>query len=148
MDTSLLKASCSMENLSSDILREIMDFLDPSWDDYSIATHWIRMPKHYKHSENQRDISDFARLRLVCKRFSTLGASYLFRCVVQRFNRQSFRRLECLSEHPELGCHVRKFVYLMPYLYVKGRLAASRIFFLHPPFLFLSLPGRYLKETT
>ena len=109
-----------MENLPSDILREIFDLLDPNWDDYSTANYWLRIPKRYKHAENRRDLSDLARLRLVCKRFSSLGAPYLFRCVVQRFNRESFRRLECLAEHPELGNHVKQFVYLMPYLYVKG----------------------------
>lgn len=109
-----------MENLPSDILREIFDLLDPNWDEYSTANYWLRIPKRYKHAESQRDLSDLARLRLVCKRFSSLGASYLFRCVVQRFNRESFRRLERLAEHPELGNHVRQFVYLMPYLYVKG----------------------------
>ncbi|KAF8471718.1 hypothetical protein BDZ91DRAFT_716377 [Kalaharituber pfeilii] len=108
-----------MDVLPTDILREIFDFLDPNWDDYSTATYWVQIPRRYKHPEGRRDLSDLARLRLVCKRFSSLGAQYLFRCVVQRFNRESFRRLECLAEHPELGRHVRKFVYLMPYLYVE-----------------------------
>lgn len=127
-----------MDHLPTDLLREIFDLLDPNWDDYSSPNHWVRSPRsYYKHPENRRDLSDLARLRLVCKRFSSLGAQYLFRCVVQRFNRRSFRRLECLAEHPELGRHVKKFVYLMPYLYVQGT------YYISPhchPFAYLHMP--------
>ena len=110
-----------MDILPNDILREILDFLDPNWDGYSTTNDWAQQPKCYNTpSDNRRDLSDLANLRLVCKRLNTLAIPYLFRCVVQRFSRRSFRRLECLAEHPELGRHVKKFVYLMPYLYVEG----------------------------
>jgi hypothetical protein len=60
-------------------------------------------------------------MRLVSKRFSELAAPYLFRSIGLRFNLKSFGRLERLAEQPKLARHVKKFVYLMPYLYVEGK---------------------------
>lgn len=37
---------------------------------------------------------------------------------------KSFGRLERLAERPKLARHVKKFVYLMPYLYFEGKAKA------------------------
>lgn len=118
-------SSCSMhephtmETLPTEVFNEILDKFEPGLHELSRANPWAR-PRPYK-PEHIDSKQHFARLRLVCKRFSELAAPYLFRSIGLRFNLRSFDRLERLSEHPELARHVKKFVYLMPYLYDQGK---------------------------
>ncbi|KAG0642592.1 hypothetical protein HOY80DRAFT_608844 [Tuber brumale] len=107
-----------METLPTEVFNEILDQFEPGLHELPRANPWAR-PRPYK-PEHIDSKQHFARLRLVSKRFSELAAPYLFRSIGLRFNMKSFSRLERLSEQPKLAKHVKKFVYLMPYLYVEG----------------------------
>ncbi|CUS08253.1 unnamed protein product [Tuber aestivum] len=107
-----------METLPTEVFNEILDQFEPGLHDLPRANPWAR-PRPYK-PEHIDSKQYFARLRLVSKRFSELAAPYLFRSIGLRFNLKSFGRLERLSDQPKLAKHVKKFVYLMPYLYVEG----------------------------
>ncbi|PWW80105.1 hypothetical protein C7212DRAFT_273691 [Tuber magnatum] len=108
-----------METLPTEVFNEILDQFEPGLHELPRANPWAR-PRPYK-PEHIDSKQHFARLRLVSKRFSELAAPYLFRSIGLRFNMKSFGRLERLSEQPKLAKHVKKFVYLMPYLYVEGK---------------------------
>lgn len=108
----------TMETLPAEVFNEILDQFEPGLHELPRANPWAR-PRPYK-PEHINSKQHFARLRLVCKRFSELAAPYLFRSIGLRFNIKSFDRLEQLAEHPKLARHVKKFVYLMPYLYFEG----------------------------
>lgn len=112
-----------METLPTEVFNEILDQFEPGLHELPRANPWAR-PRPYK-PEHLDSKQHFARLRLVCKRFSELAAPYLFRNIGLRFNLRSFDRLERLAEQPMLARHVKKFVYFMPYLYDQGK--ANRI---------------------
>lgn len=109
----------TMETLPTEVFNEILDQFEPGVHELHRANPWAR-PRPYK-PEHIDSKQHFARLRLVSKRFSELAAPYLFRSIGLRFNLKSFGRLERLSERPKLARHVKKFVYLMPYLYDQGK---------------------------
>lgn len=112
----------TMETLPTEVFNEILDQFEPGLHEFPRANPWAR-PRPYK-PEHIDSKQHFARLRLVCKRFSELAAPYLFRSIGLRFNMKSFGRLERLAERPKLARHVKKFVYLMPYLYFEGKAKA------------------------
>lgn len=109
----------TMETLPTEVFNEILDKFEHGLHELPRANPWAR-PRPYK-PEHLDSKQHFARLRLVCKRFSELAAPYLFRSIGLRFNLKSFDRLERLAEQPMLARHVKKFVYLMPYLYDQGK---------------------------
>ncbi|KAI5803861.1 hypothetical protein EDC01DRAFT_611607 [Geopyxis carbonaria] len=111
-----------METLPAEVFNELLDQLEPRGREGSSTNPrrnpWA-LPQPYRpdHIDSRQH---FASLRLVCKRFSELAAPYLFRSIGLRFNTKSFQRLEKLAENEKLSRHVKKFVYLMPYLYEEG----------------------------
>ncbi|KAK6512533.1 hypothetical protein TWF481_001418 [Arthrobotrys musiformis] len=107
-----------MNRLPTDVLREVLDQLDPEYTDVtSRMKFWTPRKNDFG---SQTVIADLRRFRLVCKRFAELGAQYLFRTIAHRYNSKSFKRLSDLADHPVFASHVKKFVYLMPYFYVQG----------------------------
>ena len=116
--------SMSIESLSNDILKEILDHVvsDPRRsvsidrrDHLSVES--FRPPSPPPPSQAQ-DIGNF---RLTCKRFSELGASYQFARVSLRFSASGFRILEKISEFPHLAKHTKKFSYLVPPFYGQSK---------------------------
>ena len=126
-----------MESLSTDVLREILDHLDPDYNDSNTrGKHWNPPRNERGARATQADIRQF---RLVCRRFADLGAQYLFRTIAHRYNSKSFDRLSNLADHPVYGGYVKKFVYLMPYFYVKG-LFLDPLFPIYPPVIIHPIP--------
>jgi hypothetical protein len=116
-----------MENLPAEIFNELLDQLEPGGREVptvdSRRNPWARpQPCKPDHIDSRHH---YASLRLVCKRFDNLAAPYLFRSIGLRFNAKSFSRLASLAGNPVLARHVKKFVYLMPYIYEEGRLYPS-----------------------
>ncbi|KAK6508628.1 hypothetical protein TWF506_010709 [Arthrobotrys conoides] len=107
-----------MNRLPTDVLREVLDQLDPEYTDVTSRMKFWTPRKHDVGS--QTVIADLRQFRLVCKRFADLGAQYLFRTIAHRYNSKSFKRLSDLADHPVFAAHVKKFIYLMPYFYVQG----------------------------
>ncbi|RPA75207.1 hypothetical protein BJ508DRAFT_380197 [Ascobolus immersus RN42] len=113
-----------MDKLPTDVLREIVDYLDASPENFQMNyTKWP--PKRYYPARqgqgNDGDSDTILSLRLVNRRFGEICASYIFRCVVHRnFNRRGFEQLQMLAEKSHLAAHVKKFVYLVPYRFVEG----------------------------
>ncbi|KAI5821296.1 hypothetical protein BZA77DRAFT_3752 [Pyronema omphalodes] len=111
-----------MENLPAEIFNELLDQLEPGGRDVptsdSHRNPWARpQPCKPDHIDSRHH---YASLRLVCKRFDNFAAPYLFRSIGLRFNAKSFNRLASLAGNPVLARHVKKFVYLMPYIYEEG----------------------------
>jgi len=121
-----------MDKLPTDVLREIVDYLDSSPENFQMNyTKWP--PKRYYPARqgpyDDRGTNTIFSLRLVNKRFSKIGASYIFRCVVHRnFNRKGFEQLQMPADKPHLAVHVKKFVYLVPYRFVEGRFPFSNAY--------------------
>ncbi|KAF3938864.1 hypothetical protein ABW19_dt0208355 [Dactylella cylindrospora] len=107
-----------MNRLPTDVLREVLDQLDPEYTDVTSRMKFWTPRKNDIGS--QTVITDLRQFRLVCKRFADLGAQYLFRTIAHRYNSKSFNRLSNLADHPVFANHVKKFIYLMPYFYVQG----------------------------
>jgi hypothetical protein len=111
-----------MERLPAEVFNEVLDHLEPrgreSPAEASRRNPWAQPQPHKPDHIDSRQ--HYSRLRLVCKRFDELATPYLFRSIGLRFNLKSFGRLEKLAARPGLSRHVRKFVYLMPYLYEEG----------------------------
>ncbi|KAK6538590.1 hypothetical protein TWF694_010168 [Orbilia ellipsospora] len=107
-----------MNRLPTDVLREVLDQLDPEYTDVTSRMKFWTPRKNDIGS--QTVIADLRQFRLVCKRFADLGAQYLFRTIAHRYNSKSFNRLSNLADHPIFASHVKKFIYLMPYFYVQG----------------------------
>ena len=107
-------------NLSNDILKEILDRFetDPQHSvgidrRNHLSVESFRPPSPLLPSQ----VQDIGNFRLVCKRFSDLGAAYQFARVSVRFSSSGFRRLERIAEVPRLSKHTRKFSYLVPPFY-------------------------------
>ncbi|KAK6347292.1 hypothetical protein TWF696_007364 [Orbilia brochopaga] len=107
-----------MNRLPTDVLREVLDQLDPEYTD--ITTRMKFWTPRRNDFGSQTVMTDLRQFRLVCKRFAELGAQYLFRTIAHRYNSRSFKRLSDLADHPVFANHVKKFIYLMPYFYVQG----------------------------
>lgn len=80
----------------------------------------IREPRTRRLSTVGGSIEDICTLRLVCKHFAVAGERLLFSRVVTRFSKSGLKKLETLAGWPHLAKNVRKFSYLVPYLYVDG----------------------------
>jgi hypothetical protein len=113
-----------MEELPAEVFNELLDHLEPRGRrEGPMASPrrnpWAQ-PQPYRpdHIDSRQH---YAALRLVCKKFNALATPYLFRSIGLRYNSKSFERLERLAACPHLSKHVRKFVYLMPYLYEEGK---------------------------
>lgn len=121
-----------MDKLPTDVLREIVDYLDSNSENFQMNyTKWP--PKRYypvrQPPGRGEEVKTIFSLRLVNRRFAEICASYLFRCVVHRsFNRKGFEQLQMLAEKPHLAAHVKKFVYLVPYRFVEGIIFLSLCF--------------------
>lgn len=119
----------AMEKLPAEVFNGLLDQLEPRGREGPTTNPrgnpWA-VPQPYRpdHIDSRQH---FSALRLVCRRFNELTAPYLFRSIGLRFNQKSFKRLEYLAANTQLAKHVRKFVYLMPYLYEEGALQASNI---------------------
>ena len=113
----------AMDKLPAEVFNGLLDQLESRGGRDGPTTNPRRnpwaLPQPYRpdHIDSRQH---FSALRLVCRRFNELTAPYLFRSIGLRFNQKSFKRLESLAANPQLSKHVRKFVYLMPYLYEEG----------------------------
>jgi hypothetical protein len=118
----------SIQNLSNELLRQILDWIEPDPDktipidrrQFLSVESFDRPPPSSRGS-----IKDVGRFRLACKRFAAVGEPLLFTRVAARFSRQGLGKLQVLAEWPHLSRHVKKFSYLVPYFYVNGKARPS-----------------------
>lgn len=61
-----------------------------------------------------------ANFRLVCRKFSALGAIHQFARVTTRFSRAGFNRLENIANDLNIAQHVKKFTFMVPCFYAEG----------------------------
>lgn len=66
------------------------------------------------------------RLRLVCRGLAEVGAPFQFSQLVVRFSQKGLKRLDNISQCPHLARLVRRFTYMVPYFFEKGRWTAAR----------------------
>ena len=120
----------SIQNLSNEILKDILDHIesDPQVsvaidrrDHLSVES--FRLPSPPLPSQ-AHDIGSFRR---TCRRFSDLGASYQFARVSLRFSLSGFRRLDDISSAARVAKHTKKFSYLVPPFYSNSKLASLRL---------------------
>ncbi|KAK5015105.1 hypothetical protein LTR39_002792, partial [Cryomyces antarcticus] len=116
-------AASGILTLSNELLRDILDHIeaDPeklvSLDRRAYLSQESFKPPPAPAPDQAQDIGHF---RLVCKRFSELGAPHQFARMTTRFSRDGFRRLDKIAGQPHLAKHVKKFSYMVPYFYVEG----------------------------
>ncbi|KAK5016426.1 hypothetical protein LTR60_002407, partial [Cryomyces antarcticus] len=116
-------AASGILTLSNEFFRDILDHIeaDPeklvSLDRRAYLSQESFKPPPAPAPDQAQDIGHF---RLVCKRFSELGAPHQFARVTTRFSRDGFRRLDKIAGQPHLAKHVKKFSYMVPYFYVEG----------------------------
>ena len=110
----------TIESLSNDILKDILDHFESdshkavSIDRRShLSVESFRAPSPQSTSQ----VVDIGHFRLTCKRFSELGAAYQYARVSLRFSTAGFRRLDKISNVPNLAKHTKKFSYLVPPFY-------------------------------
>ncbi|KAI9862295.1 MAG: hypothetical protein M1813_004771 [Trichoglossum hirsutum] len=135
-----------MEQLSNELLRVILDHInqDPEASLTIDRRAHLSVESFKAHSPPERaKAQDIAQFRLVCKRFAELGISYQFTCVPLRFNRKSFHRLDLIAQQPSLSKHVKKFIYLIPYFYVEGRVGVDGVVL---PSTVISEPSYYVRK--
>ncbi len=117
------RSTTSMERLSNELLRDILDFIQLTPD------HVLNIDRRaYLSVESFKAPSpplpaqahDVASFRLVCRRFAELGAPYQFTRVTTRFSRKGFVRLEGIAGSPGIARHVKKFSYMIPCFYLEG----------------------------
>lgn len=123
-------AMAGIDRLSNEILREILDRLEiHSLGNVAVdrrnhlSVESFRPPSPLPPSQLQT----IANVRLTCRRFSELGASYQFSRVSLRFSISGFRRLERISEVNRLAKHVKKFTYLVPPFYAPSKSSCFRL---------------------
>jgi hypothetical protein len=97
---------------------------DHQLHDDQINDNQIREVRTRRLSTVGGSIEDICTLRLVCKLFAATGERLLFSRVVTRFSKSGLEKLKTLAGWPHLAAKVRKFSYLVPYLYVDGMQAA------------------------
>ncbi|TGZ81869.1 hypothetical protein EX30DRAFT_236129 [Ascodesmis nigricans] len=111
-----------MEKLPVEVLKDIFDHLEPdSREECSFTSQknpWA-IPQFYRPDHIDSRYC-YASLRQVSRKFHDLATPCLFRNIGLRFNPKSFLRLELLAKEEALARHVRKVVFLMPYLYEQG----------------------------
>ncbi|KAF1958721.1 hypothetical protein CC80DRAFT_17935 [Byssothecium circinans] len=111
-------------DLSNELLREILDHIesDPEkligLDRRAYLSQESFKPTPPPDRDQAQDIASF---RLICKRFSDLGALHQFSRVTTRFSRKGLKRLENIAGQRHLAKHVKKFSYMVPFFYVEGR---------------------------
>lgn len=120
-----MASGTGMARLSNELLREILDHIeaDPEklvgLDRRSyLSQESFKAPPPPVLDQAQT----VGKFRLVCKRFSELGAVHQFARVTTRFSRKGLKRLENIASQPHLAKHVKKFSYMVPYFYVEGRM--------------------------
>lgn len=108
-------------NLSNELLREILDHIDPEKPIGPERRAYLSQESFELPPEPDPDqAQDIASFRLTCKRFSDLGAVHQFSRVTTRFSRSGLERLENIAGQPHLAEHVKKFSYMVPFFYVEG----------------------------
>ena len=116
--------ACGIQRLSNELLREILDYIeaDPdklvNLDRRAYLSQESFKPPSFPSRDQAQDLGNF---RLTCKRFSELGAIHQYARVTTRFTRHSLRRLEIIAGQAHLAKHVKKFSYMVPYFYARGR---------------------------
>ena len=111
----------SVVKLSNELLREILDHIDPEKPIGPDRRAYLSQESFQLPPEPDPDQApDIANFRLTCKRFSDLGAVHQFSRVTTRFSRNGLRRLENIASQPHLAQHVKKFSYMVPFFYVEG----------------------------
>ncbi|KAK4545533.1 hypothetical protein LTR36_002883 [Oleoguttula mirabilis] len=116
-------ATASIHSLSNEILRLILDQIEPDPDKtipidrrqfLSVESFDRPLPS------SRGSIKDIGRFRCACRRFADVGAPLLYTRVAARFSKKGLRKLEQLAAWPHLARHVKKFSYLLPYFYRNG----------------------------
>lgn len=116
--------SGSITRLSNELLRDILDHIeaDPEklvgLDRRSYLSQESFKPPPPPNPGQAQNIGNF---RLVCRRFSELGAVHQFARVTTRFSQKGFKRLASIAATQHLAKHVKKFSYMVPHFYVEGR---------------------------
>ncbi|KAL1611805.1 hypothetical protein SLS60_000025 [Paraconiothyrium brasiliense] len=101
-------------NLSNELLREILDHIDPEKPIGPERRAYLSQESFELPPEPDPDQSqDIANFRLACKRFSDLGAVHQFSRVTTRFSRKGLKRLENIASQQHLAEHVKKFSYMV-----------------------------------
>jgi hypothetical protein len=65
--------------------------------------------------------------REVCRSFSEQGARFLFAKIAIRFGQAELERLENIAGSRHLASQVQKFVYMIPYFFVQGKLFLMQV---------------------
>lgn len=112
--------AASILDLSNELLRDVLDFIEADPDKLVsldrrayLSQESFKLPPHPA-PDLAQVISNF---RLVCKRFSELGAIHQYARITTRFSRAGFERLQKIASNEHLARHVRKFSYMVPYFY-------------------------------
>jgi len=117
-----------IECLSNELLRLILDQIEPDPDKtvpidrrqfLSVESFDRPLPS------TRGSIKDIGRFRCACRRFAEVGAPLLYTRVAARFSRRGLQQLEQLAAWPHLARHVKKFSYLVPYFYTRGKIILS-----------------------
>ena len=117
--------STTIENLSNDILRDILDYIETDLE-RSVSID----RRAYLSVESFRPVSpppppraqDIGNFRLVCRRFAQLGIPHQFTRIATRFSASGLQRLDRICSRQHLAKHTRKFSYLLPDFYADGGL--------------------------
>lgn len=115
-----------IQRLSNELIKLILDQIEPDPDKtvpvdrrqfLSVESFDFPPPS------TRGSIKDIGRFRLVCRRFSDIGAPLQFTRVSGRLSKRGLQKLEVLAEWRHLAQHVKKFSYLVPYFYRSGEYA-------------------------
>jgi hypothetical protein len=123
-----MAGSSSIERLSNELLREILDHIEADPEkSINVDRRAYLSVESFKPpplpSPGQAEA--IASFRLVCKRFSELGISHQFTRIATRFSASGFERLRHIAERPHLAKAVKKFTYMVPLFYPEGTLSSQ-----------------------
>ena len=111
-----------IQRLSNEILRHILDQIEPDPErTVPIDDRRFISVESFELAPPSDSVKDIGRFRLTCHRFAEVGAPLLFTFVKGRFSKRGLERLEEFAGWGHLTGHVKKFSYLVPYLYYRGR---------------------------
>ncbi|KAK3691298.1 hypothetical protein LTR37_018743 [Vermiconidia calcicola] len=110
-----------IQRLSNEILRHILDQIEPDPErTVPIDDRRFISVESFELAPPSDSVKDIGRFRLTCHRFAEVGAPLLFIFVKGRFSKRGLERLEEFAGWGHLTGHVKKFSYLVPYLYYRG----------------------------
>ena len=129
---SMMPGKTSIQSLSNDLLRDILDHIEADPDrSVSIDRRAYLSVESFRppSSPPQPHAQDIGNFRLVCRRFADLGILHQFTRIATRFSPAGLQRLDHISSHSHLARHTKKFSYLIPDFYVEGWHESPKLFY-------------------